>query len=128
MKQPEDMKISIAWREGNKNLAYKEFMQRLVNGEDLAGDHVLRLGIWLVTEVLRRNETPSFRRGFFRDRLMVARALGAKYSALLKCWPGAPAQKQYVLDQQQHALDLLKLLKEYAPEDSPPDFDTSGDI
>ena len=127
MKQPEDMRNAIAWTGGNRNLRYKAMMEELVSGEDVDGDEILQLGLWLVTEVLRRNEVPSFRRGFLAEGLKRAREYSTKYSMLQQCWPGAQPPHRTILDFDTKTFEMLSLLAAHSPGDPNP-FDTSGDI
>lgn len=93
-------------------------INRLLSGEKVRADDVLKAGLFLVAEVVRRMETPSFRMELLREKLGVARGLGAKYSALLRCWPGIKEPNPYEIRENKAALDLVDLLIQCAPERS----------
>jgi len=123
MKNFEDMKITLP-----KDAAtHAAKLALLVEGKEVRGDDVLRAGVFLVIEVLRRRESPSFCRNFFRDHLKKALFLGSKYSGLLQVWPGARELMPHEIKENNAALGLLKTLRDYAPE-LKSRIDTSGDM
>lgn len=90
-------------------------LKTYVGGEAVRGDDLLKAALWLVTEVLRRNETPAFRRGFLNDRLQTVAKLAGKYNLLLQCWPGATPPSEHMIQTQKLALDMVSTLVSYAP-------------
>ena len=127
MKQPIEMTIQLAHNESNR--MWIGVMRELADGKSVSGVLVLKLGLWLVTEITRRQQAPSFRRGGLGDRLRRARTLGSKYMSLAMAWPGAPEPRPHEIDEDRAAMALLKMLTEHAPVDANPfNIDTSGDI
>jgi hypothetical protein len=126
MKNFEDMKISVPTGPDQNGESFRT-LKRYLDGEKVCGDALLKAGIFLVIEVLRRNETPSFCRNFFRDRLTRALKLGSKYSGLLQVWPGIKEPRPHEVKENNTALGLLKTILDHSPsyEDR---LDTSGDI
>lgn len=115
------------WAEHDK--IHIDKLKLLIAGERVRADDVLKAGLWIVTEALRRQRTPSFQRGFLKDFLKRTSKLAGKYNLLLQCWPGVTPPSDHMIEEHKIALRVIDQLAHHAPED--PDyrfFDTSGDI
>jgi hypothetical protein len=91
-------------------------INRLLNGDEVRADDVLKAGLFLVAEVVRRLETPSFKMELLRENLKKSCGLASKYYALLQCWPGVKEPIPYELRDHEAALGVLKLLIRHSPE------------
>jgi len=100
---------------------HREKLRRLVDDEEVRADDVLKAGLFLVADVLRRsNKTPCLI-DILHDRLMLTHDLAAKYATLCAVWPG-PKQPgahegSYELQRAREALTVLsEFLVPYSPQ------------
>ena len=116
------------WVEQEK--AHTKTLDLLLKGQvPVPGVDVLKAGLFLVSEVVRRMETPSFRVEMLRHRMKRVHLMAFKWSALLQCWPGGTPPSQPEIDDQKRCCDMVDLLVKHSPERKPGLLiDTSGDI
>ena len=90
-------------------------LDRLVDGKTVRADDTLRTALWLVEDVLRRTEAPSFRFGRLKARLSAVAVLATKWRALVRLWPGEISRDTATLEAKAPAaLEWIDLLSRYA--------------
>jgi hypothetical protein len=90
-------------------------LSKFVKGEKVRGDDLVKAGLWLVAEVARRIETPSFRRERLREWFETTGKLARKQIHLVQGWPGLDVNPQGVEERHQ-VLNLFDRLTKLAPD------------
>lgn len=117
MKNLENMKCALQEDDQYHSKRTRTHIQKLrlfLSGEDVRGDDLLKAGLWVVSEVVRRTYTPSFRRGRVREAIDHVNKVATKHLHLVRGWPGA--KPDFIeLDIQEDAISFLTKLSYHAP-------------